>query len=279
VVDQQALVGGHVKGFLATLRKDRWWFEPLWTGLGFLLFVIYANWAAFQGEHYFHENYLSPFYSPVLFTDLSAAGAAPLEHAWFGLWPDALRAVWPPFFPTSPAWLILAGPMLFRGTCYYYRKFYYRSYLMSPPGCAVGGVPQKNYRGETFLFVVQNLHRYAWYIAVAYIAILYYDAFISFFRHGEFGVGVGSIVLLINPTLLAAYTFGCHSCRHLAGGQVDQFSCNAVTKLRHGCWSSVTKLNERHMRWAWISMIWVGLTDLYVRLVSMGVITDFNTWN
>ena len=93
------------------------------------------------------------------------------------------------------------------------------------------------------------------------------------------GVGVGSIVLLFNPTLLAAYTFGCHSCRDLAGGQVVQFSCNAVTKLRHGCWSSVTKLNERHMRWAWISMIWVGLTDLYVRLVSMGVITDFNTWN
>jgi hypothetical protein len=28
-----------------------------------------------------------------------------------------------------------------------------------------------------------------------------------------------------------------------------------------------------------VSLIWVALTDVYVRLVSMGVITDPNTWN
>ena len=27
-----------------------------------------------------------------------------------------------------------------------------------------------------------------------------------------------------------------------------------------------------------MSLFWVGFTDVYVRLVSMGVITDFNTW-
>ena len=33
------------------------------------------------------------------------------------------------------------------------------------------------------------------------------------------------------------------------------------------------------MMFAWMSLFWVGFTDVYVRLVSMGVITDLNTWN
>jgi hypothetical protein len=33
------------------------------------------------------------------------------------------------------------------------------------------------------------------------------------------------------------------------------------------------------MNFAWASLISVALTDVYVRLVSMGVITDLNTWN
>ena len=43
------------------------------------------------------------------------------------------------------------------------------------------------------------------------------------FRHG-FGIGIGTIVLALNVVLLAGYTFGCHSLRHLAGGFLDQFS-------------------------------------------------------
>jgi len=31
--------------------------------------------------------------------------------------------------------------------------------------------------------------------------------------------------------------------------------------------------------WAWFSLVWVGFTDLYVRLVSMGIWTDWNTWS
>ncbi len=57
------------------------------------------------------------------------------------------------------------------------------------------------------------------------------------------------------------------------------FSCGAVPKARYSLWQKVTKLNENHMFWAWVSMIWVGLTDAYVRLCSMGIITDLNTWN
>ena len=61
-------------GFLSTDRNDRWWIEPLWTGLGCLLFVIYTTWAMFQGNYYWWSaeskgfgGDLSPFYSTLLF--------------------------------------------------------------------------------------------------------------------------------------------------------------------------------------------------------------------
>ena len=116
------------------------------------------------------------------------------------------------------------------------------------------------------------------YFAVVFIFLLSYDAVLAFFNNGEFGVGVGSIVLLINPILLGGYTFGCHSIRHLVGGKMDCFSCSARAKTSHKAWSLVTVLNERHQLFAWLSLFWVGFSDVYVRLVSMGVITDLNTW-
>ncbi|MEC9273422.1 MAG: succinate dehydrogenase, partial [Candidatus Neomarinimicrobiota bacterium] len=203
-----------------TQRSDRWWFEPLWTGFGFLCFVIYTTWAMLQGDYYWWSagvegfgGYLSPFYSPLIFINPIANGAAPMDHSWFGSWPEW----WPNIIPASPAILILAGPLSFRMTCYYYRKFYYRSYFMSPPGCSVKGIRNKKYKGETALLIFQNLHRLTLYIAIGIIFILSYDAILSFFQGGKFGVGVGSIILTINPILLFGYTFGCHALRHLSG--------------------------------------------------------------
>ncbi len=270
--------GGHQESFLATHRKDRWWIEPLWTGLGFAAFVVYSSWAAFQGAHYWAESYLSPFYSPLLFIDASATGSPPMQHAWFGAWPDSLRAIWPSWLPISPAFLILAGPLAFRGTCYYYRKFYYRAYFTSPPGCGVQGSRKGKYKGETALFLFQNLHRYTLYIAIAYVGVLFYDAWHAFFQDGKFGVGVGSVVLLLNPILLSFYTLGCHSFRHLIGGRLNCFSCDAVAGTSLQGWKGASRLNQHHMRWAWISLVWVGFTDFYVRMVSMGNWTDWNTW-
>lgn len=263
--------GGHRVGLAANARKDRWWVAPVAVLLGLSAFIIYATWAALQGAHYFADPYLSPFYSPVLFTVPTAPGAAPEGHAWLGLWPSW----WPSLLPASPAILILIFPGLFRFTCYYYRKAYYRAFTWTPPACAVAGLPRKNYKGETGLLVFQNLHRYALYPAILYIIILYYDAFFAFFRDGTFGIGVGTIVLLINATLLAGYTFGCHAFRHLVGGGTDCFSCS---RARHGAWKRATFLNGNHQLWAWCSLFWVGFTDFYVRMVSMGYITDLNTW-
>ena len=266
-----------------TQRSDRWWFEPLWTAFGFLCFVIYTTWAMFQGDYYWWSagvegfgGYLSPFYSPLIFINPIANGAAPMDHSWFGSWPEW----WPNLIPASPAILILAGPLSFRMTCYYYRKFYYRAYFMSPPGCSVKGIRNKKYKGETALLIFQNLHRFTLYIAIGIIFILSYDAILSFFQGGKFGVGVGSIILTINPILLIGYTFGCHAFRHLSGGNKDCFTCpNGKPTFRYRVWKGVSWLNGRHMMWAWISMIWVAFTDIYVRMVASGYWIDLNTWN
>ncbi len=172
----------------------------------------------------------------------------------------------------APAFLILGGPGLFRLTCYYYRKAYYRSFWGAPPGCAVSDV-RAGYTGETrFPLTFQNLHRYAFYLAVVVIGFLTYDAILAFRFKDGIGVGVGTLVMWVNVILLAGYTFSCHSCRHLCGGHTDAFS---RAPARYRLWRVVTRLNERHPLFAWLSLGSVGLTDLYIRLVSMGVIHDF----
>jgi hypothetical protein len=265
-------VGGHVEGFGATYRTDSWAVQPIVTAAVFLLFVVYTTWAALQGVHYHWGPYLSPFYSPLLFA--APGDTEGLRHAWFGAWPTW----WPPFVPASPAVLILIFPGSFRFTCYYYRKAYYRSFAGSPPGCAVGPLAQnKPYRGETFLLLFQNLHRYAMYFAVIFVFILSYDAIVSFFWEGRPGIGLGSIVLTLNAILIGAYTFGCHSFRHMIGGRTDCMSCGHNT-LQYGAWKRATWFNERHQEFAWVSLIWVMIADLYIRLLSAGVIHDFNTW-
>src|SRR5216683_1833485 len=65
-----------------------------------------------------------------------------------------------------------------------------------------------------------------------------------------------------------------YSLRHLAGGKLDCFSCATFGKPRHKAWRGLTILNERHMWFAWMSLISVGLADFYVRLVASGAIQD-----
>jgi len=142
----------------------------------------------------------------------------------------------------------------------------------------VRGVPFA-YRGERALLVFQNLHRYALYGALFLIVCLWWEGIAAFFREGRFGIGVGTVVMVINAALLSFYTFGCHSWRHLIGGRVDCFSCDGGAASAHyRPWSLSTWLNERHMLFAWFSLVWVAFTDLYIYLVSSGAIRDLNTW-
>ena len=175
--------------FGVTSRTDVWWLRPLLVLLGLSSFIVYATWAAFQGEHYAVGPYLSPFYSPEIF------GSSP--HSWFGPKPTW----WPMVIPFSPALLILWAPGGMRFTCYYYRGAYYKSFWADPPACAVGE-PRKSYWGEnSFPLILQNIHRYFLYLAIVFVIILAYDAWKAMWfidpATGEesFGIGVGTLVL------------------------------------------------------------------------------------
>ena len=86
-----------------------------------------------------------------------------------------------------------------------------------------------------------------------------------------FGIGVGTLVLLINVVLIACYTFGCHSIRHLSGGFKDEISKSAT---RMACYNCTSTLNGRHQLFAYCSMASVVFSDVYVRCCSMGIFTD-----
>jgi hypothetical protein len=265
-MSQTALSLPQRRRFGHTLRRDLWWREPLSTFAVLLGFIVYATWAAFQNSHYHWGPYLSPFYSPEVFGDS--------PHAWFGPKPGW----WPSWLPFSPALLILWAPAGFRLTCYYYRGAYYKSFGADPPSCAVGE-PRTHYRGENALpLVVQNVHRYFLYLALAFLIILATDVwkalwFTDSTAGGKrFGLGVGTLVLAVNVFLLGGYTLSCHSLRHLAGGCLDELS---KAPLRFKVYNCVSCLNRRHMFWAWPSLFWVAFSDLYVRLCSMGIWTDW----
>ena len=252
-------------GFGQTRRRDAWWRAPLVVFLVLSTFVVYATWAAFQNAHYTFGPYLSPFYSPEIF------GSSP--HSWLGPQP----AWWPGFVPFSPALIILPFPGLFRFTCYYYRGAYYKSFWADPPACAVGE-PRKRYRGEhSFPLILQNAHRFFMWVAIVFIALLAYDVWVAMWftdpatGQVRFGIGVGTVVLAVNVALLASYTWGCHVLRHVVGGRLDEVSKTPVCDYAYAC---VSGLNVRHQLFAWCSLVSVMSADLYVRLCSMGVITD-----
>ena len=174
----------------------------------------------------------------------------------------------------SPAILILGGPLSFRATCYYYRKAYYRAFFADPPACSVGE-PKRSYSGETkFPFILQNLHRYALYLAIIFICFLWKDAYDAFWWDGKLGMGVGTLVMLVNVILLSGYTFGCHSWRHLVGGGLDCYSKSTLGQARYRAWQWVTVLNQRHPLWAWCSMFSVVITDAYIHLLRAGILID-----
>ena len=255
-------VGRRASIGVRTLRKDRWWAQPVATFAGLSAFVIYATWAAFVGNDYFYEPYISPFYSPCLASKCGLAhGSTGVPHlSIFGTW-----------WFTSPAIIILIVPLGFRLTCYYYRKAYYRGFWLSPPACAVAE-PHKKYTGETrFPLILQNIHRYFFYLGFLLNIILTYDAVIAFRDHqGHWGhVGLGTFVLLLNAAFLWAYTLGCHSCRNIIAGRLNHFSKHPI---RYMLWGKVSWFNRYHMQFAWMSLIWVALSDVYVRLAASGTI-------
>ncbi|HEX3613567.1 MAG TPA: hypothetical protein VHU88_17895 [Sporichthyaceae bacterium] len=253
-----------------TLRRDRWWLQPLITVVVLVSFIVYSTIRAFINTAYVQEqsHLLSPFYSPCLAERCKVGSddfGTPIGHWW----------------ALSPALLILVVPLGFRLTCYYYRKAYYRSFWQSPPACAVAE-PHAKYTGETrFPLIGQNVHRYFFYLGLLFNVVLTWDAIHSFKQehglahaHGGAGwghMGLGTLVLIANACLLWLYSLSCHSCRHAMGGRLNHFSKHPI---RYWAWTQVSKLNTRHMQLAWVSLFGVALTDAYVSLVASGAFHD-----
>ena len=239
-----------------TLREDRWWLYPLTTFVVFTGFVVYATWRAFEGRNYYVDPYLSPFYSPCLGDCVKGASDFGQPFGWW---------------PLSAALIVLIFPLGFRMTCYYYRKAYYRSFWLSPPACAVAE-PHAAYSGETRLpLILNNIHRYFWYAAVLVGLVLTYDAVISF-READGGhVGLGSLIMVANVVLIWLYTLSCHSCRHAVGGRLRHFSKHPV---RYKMWTWVSKQNEHHAAYAWLSLFSVAIADFYIYLLAAGTISE-----
>jgi hypothetical protein len=250
-----------------TLRTDNWRKAPSIT------FVLLTTWVLYAGVRtiwhwntaYFaaKEHYLSPFYSPCVATNCQsrASDFGTIAH-----------------FPELIPFAVLTLPFLlgFRLTCYYYRRAYYRSFWQSPPACAVAE-PHGAYTGETrFPLILQNLHRYFWVAAGLISLVNTWDvvqAFRPFDSDGNehFGFGLGTFIMLANVVLLWAYTVSCHSCRHIVGGRLRNFSRHP---LRYKAWGFISKLNAKHMQLAWITLASLMITDAYIALVASGHLTD-----
>ena len=259
-----------------THRRDAWWVLPLWTFIAYTAFIVYATYRVFEPviagaalsaypAYYYADNgnyhYLSPFGTP----DFTSLVPGFLYNALYAVSPLLAAPL------MSPAFLVLPFPALFRFTCYYYRKSYYRAFVWRPAACAVPANTGYKYKGERGILVLQNLHRYALYAAIVVWFFLAYDALASIWTPGNpgFYFGFGSAFMLVNVLFLGAYTFGCHSFRHLVGGKLDCYSCDSPSMTRHSWWSKVTVLNQRHALWAWLSLFTVALVDVYIRYVVM----------
>jgi hypothetical protein len=250
-----------------TLRTDRWWAYPLSIGAVLGFFVVYATIRIFMNEYYWapEEHYLTPVYSPCL-----SASCVPGSSHFGTPLPEVPR--WLPMAVIT--FVVLAG---FRATCYYYRKAAYRSFFFAPAACAVPE-PHDKYTGERrFPFILTNSHRYFFYLAVIFGLINIYDAVLAFHgKDGGVGMGLGTVIILINLVMLWAYTLSCHACRHIMGGKLKNFSRHP---MRYRYWQFVSKLNPRHGTFAMSSLFTVIFTDAYIMAVSAGWITDLRIFN
>ena len=232
-----------------------WWaYSAFFMGAQTLFGVYVAAVVLFDYHNPSFDPYLSPFFSP-LFPPGTLAGLV-----------------------ISPGLYIVWSPLLFRVSCYYYRKSYHRA-LFAPPNCAIPPptmFQRVKYRGEASLpWVFNNLHRFFLYTAIINVVFLLVDFLRAFHTaDGHLMLGLGTLVLGLNVVMLSAYTFGCHAFRHLVGGSLDCYSCSWAARTRKSIWDRVTALNERHGLWALVSLFTVWSADIYVRLLVHHVIVD-----
>jgi hypothetical protein len=250
-----------------TLRTDSWRRYPFTTGGILVFFIGYTLVRLFMNKGYYAADYhyLTPVYSPCI-------SASCVEGASdFGTFLPKLPAAVPLAILVFP---ILAG---FRTTCYYYRKAGYRSLWASPQACAVAE-PHARYTGERrFPLVLMNSHRYFFVLASVLLLVNFYDAIKAFHgKGGGFGIGLGTVLMVVNVVMLALYSLSCHACRHIVGGRLKHFSKHPV---RYRLWTWVSRLNPKHGNFAMTSLFTVVLTDFYIMALSLGWFSDLRFIN
>ena len=180
-----------------------------------------------------------------------------------------------PFY--SPSILIVPIPGLFRLTCYAYRKDYHRHLFHHPLACENAereDSPTRKYTGEkNAIFQFENLHRYMLYAGIILLPFFYYDFYVSLLYQNS--LRIGSLILLTNALTLTGWTLSCHAFHHLIGGNIDCYSCATAGGARNAIWRHQSWWNSHHEALAWISLVTIFFTDLYLRGLIAGIPLDF----
>lgn len=257
-----------LNGLGRTNRIDNWWSQPVAMGTGLTAALLYTFWRLFFYDadisYKLHgSTVMSPIFSPNV-----------LEWDLFGL------SAW-----NHPEWvnaaiLVLWIPFGFRGTCYYMRRVYYRTFFASPTACWVDE-PEINkaigYQGERRMFLFNNLHRYFLYAAMVIILIKWWDVTHTMHFHSPahegYGLSIGTFVMGIEAFLLTMYVTSCHALRHLAGGMLDRWT-SRISRVRGALFGKISIANRSHGFWFWTSLTFVFLGDIWVLLVAEGRVND-----
>ena len=264
-----------LNGLGRTNRIDNWWSQPIAMGIGLTAALLYTFWrlflygteAANGASLISYELHGSTVMSPIFSPNV-------LEWDVFGL------NTWDHPSWVNAAVLVLWIPFGFRGTCYYMRRVYYRTFFASPTACWVDE-PDINraigYKGEKRLFIFNNLHRYFLYAAMVILVIKWWDVTHTMqfhsTEHNGYGVSIGTFVMAIEAFLLTMYVTSCHALRHLAGGMLDRWT-TGISRVRGRLFKRISILNRSHGFWFWTSLAFVFLGDLWVLAVAEGHIND-----
>lgn len=264
-----------INGLGRTNRIDKWWTQPLTMGIGLTAALVYTFWRLFiygtetsAGASLISyelegSKVMSPIFSPNV-----------LEWDLFGL------STWDHPEWVNAAILVLWIPFGFRGTCYYMRRVYYRTFFASPVACWVDE-PDINkklgYKGEKRLFIFNNLHRYFLYAAMIILVIKWWDVTHTMHFHSAdyegYGMSLGTFVMGIEAFLLTMYVTSCHALRHLAGGMLDRWT-TGISRIRGQLFGKISVFNRSHGFWFWTSLVFVFLGDLWVLAVAEGHLND-----
>ena len=184
-------------GFASTQRVDAWWIGPAWTAFGLVLFFGYLTFRAFNATSCGPIR-TSARQSPRRCSRRRPAIRAPCRWTMRGSAPSRLVAG----VPAAVAGVVPAGlAIAFRFTCYYYRGAYYKAFVLTPPSCAVRGLPGTVPRGDGAAAVSESSPLHPVRRAVA-ARVPLVGRLAAFFRDGQFGIGVGTVVMLMNAALL-----------------------------------------------------------------------------